>query len=164
MVSFVNSFSQFCIELQEKYIDCCNSILACITNENIETIESTKKLYGILEKDTFNMFEPLEDYQKELFNEIVLTQILDPKTREIGNIAFLHIFSKILSEKTNYRFNNDVVVENQVGNNEYGFIDILISDKQNAIIIESKTNGAPDQPNQLVRYLLYVENILKKKF
>jgi hypothetical protein len=62
-----------------------------------------------------------------------------------------------------YSFGNDVVVESQIGTMKYGFIDILISDRKNAIIVESKINGAPDQPNQLARYLRYVENNLQKK-
>jgi hypothetical protein len=163
MVDFINEFYQFSNDLQERYVGFCDFILSCITNGDISKIETTKKLYGMLEKDTFNIFEPLENYQKESFNEIILTHILDPKTKEIGNIEFLNIFCKLLPEKTEYRFGNDVVVENQIGNKEYGFIDILISDSQNAIIVESKINNAPDQPNQLVRYYIYVEEILKKK-
>jgi hypothetical protein len=163
MVGFVNEFYQFSKNLQEKYVGFCNNILSCITDGDIRKIENTKRLYGILEKDTFNIFEPLENYQKESFNEIILTQILNPTTKEIGNIDFLNIFCKLLSEKVDYSFGNDVVVENQIGNMEHGFIDILISDRKNAIIVESKINGAPDQPNQLVRYLRYVENDLQKK-
>jgi hypothetical protein len=163
MIDFVNEFYQFSKNLQEKYVDYCDNVLSCITDDNIAKIENTKKLYGILEKDTFNIFEPLKNYQREDFNEIILTQILNPKTKEIGNIKFLNIFCKLLSEKVDYSFGNDVAVKNQIGNMGYGFIDILIFDKKNAIIVESKINGAPDMPNQLARYFRYVENNLQKK-
>jgi hypothetical protein len=157
MVGFTDEFYQFFDELKIKYMEFCNSVLSSITNDDINGIENTKKLYGILEKDTFNIFEPLENYQREAFNEIILTQILDPKTKEIGNIEFLNIFCKLVSEKIKYRFGNSVIVENQKGG-----IDILIHDEHNAIIIESKINNATDQKNQLARYLRYVKNELKK--
>jgi hypothetical protein len=157
MVGFIDEFYQFFIELKVKYVGFCDSVLSSITNDDIDSIENTKKLYGILEKDTFNIFEPLENYQKEAFNEIILTQILDPKTKEIGNIEFLHIFCELLSEKTNYCFRNSVIVKNQKGG-----IDILIYDERYAIIIESKINNAVDQKNQLARYLRYTKNELKK--
>jgi len=161
--NFINESYQYFNDLKKKYLSYCDYILSCITEEDIKKIDEIKKLYGMLEKDTFNIFEPLKNYEKEKFNEIILTQILNPKTKEIGNIAFLNEFCKFISEKTDYKFGNDVVVENQIGNNEYGYIDIFISDKENAVIIESKINDAPDQPNQLARYYKYVENVLEKK-
>jgi hypothetical protein len=157
-IEFTNEFYQYFNDLQRKYIDFCNYVLSCITKADINKIEETKKLYGMLDKDTFNIFAPLKNYQKEDFNEIILTQFLNPKTKEIGNIDFLNEFCKFLFEKTEYKFGNDVVVENQKGH-----IDILIHDRKNAIIVESKINDAPDQPNQLARYYKYVEKKLKKK-
>jgi hypothetical protein len=157
MVGFIDEFYQFFDELKIKYMGFCNSVLLSITNDDINSIENTKRSYGILEKDTFNIFEPLENYQKEAFNEIILTQILDPKTKEIGNIEFLNIFCELLSEKVKYCFGNSVIVENQKGG-----IDILIHDEHNAIIVESKINNAIDQKNQLARYFRYVKNELKK--
>jgi hypothetical protein len=160
IVDFINDFYHYFNNLQEEYV----SILSCITYEDISRVNYIKEMYGMLEKDTFNIFEPLVNYQKEKFNEIILTQILDPKTKEIRNIEFLNIFCKLLSEnlpeKPVFHFENDVVVEKQSD-----YIDILISDKNNAIIIESKINGAgePKKGNQLARYYRHIQNKLKKK-
>ncbi|MCL2233579.1 MAG: PD-(D/E)XK nuclease family protein [Treponema sp.] len=142
----------------DKYVAFCKSGLKHITNEYVSAIESAKKMYGMLESDTFNFFEPLERYYKEDFHDIMLFQILNPKTKGIGNIEYLNTFCKLLSEKTDYCFGREVVVERQKGH-----IDILISDEKNAIIIENKINNAPDRPNQLARYLRYVEGTKKKK-
>jgi len=130
-------------------------------------LKSIKEKYGLLERESFNFFEGIEKYKREDFNDIVISQILSPDTKEIGNIKYLHIFMDLLCKinknlDLKNHFNNNVIVEKQVGNMEYGFIDILVSDNDSAIIIESKINGAPDQDNQLARYYIYVQNILNK--
>jgi len=154
-IEFVNNFYQYLNDLQKKYADFCDS---CVTDDYIAKIEEIKKTYGMLDKDTFNIFTPLKKYEKEDFNEIVLTQILDPRTKEIGNIAFLNKFCKYFIERNEYEFGNDVIVENQKGK-----IDILIHDDNKAVIVESKIHDAPDQRDQLARYFIYVEKTLKKK-
>jgi hypothetical protein len=118
-------------------------------------------IYGVEKRDTFNFFETLGNYHREQFHDIVLSQILNPRTTEIGNIEFLHIFCDLLGLRR-CRFDNTLSVENQAGNKDYGFIDILVCDASNAIIIENKINRAPDQPDQLARYYDYVKNELGK--
>ena len=161
--SQINNMSLFCDQLQDKY----KNHLKCFSNESKE-LKNIKETYGQLEKETFNCFEGVENYRREDFNDIIISQVLNPNTKEIGNIKYLHIFIELLckiNENLNLKqkFIDDTNVERQIGNMEHGFIDILISDKNSAIIIESKINGAPDQENQLARYYLYVKNILKKE-
>jgi len=131
-------------------------------------LNNINETYGKLKENAFNCFNVVEKYRREDFNDIIISQILNPNTKEIGNIKYYYLFIELL-----YRINqnidlkkisvNNLKVERQIGNMEHGFIDILISDKNNVIIIESKINGATDQDNQLARYYLYVNNILKKE-
>jgi len=127
-----------------------------------------RETYGELERKSFNFFESIDKYWYEDFHEIIITQILNPKTKEIGNIEYLNIFFELICMinkecKKIKQFNTNVIIENQIGNDEYGYIDILISNQENAIIVESKINNAEDQKNQLPRYCRYVKNILNKK-
>jgi hypothetical protein len=138
-----------------------------------QRLEDIKEKYGISERETFNFFAAIDKYWKEDFHEIVLSQILNPKTPEIGNIAHLHQFCDLLSKISGndlpHKFNSGVIVETQFpveeqdGGGKRGRIDILIYDNKNSIIIESKINNAPDQDNQLARYFEYIENNFKKK-
>jgi hypothetical protein len=143
-------------------------ILLSLLEKDCNLLKNIRETYGLLEKSTFNIFEPLDKYWREDFHEIILLQILDPKTKEIGNLKYLHIFTNLLYKLNenydkNYIFDKNIVVENQIGDKNYGYIDILISDDNKAIIIESKINGADDQKNQLIRYFRYVTKILKKE-
>jgi hypothetical protein len=150
-------------QLLEKY-----KILLDSIEKETKELEEIQKKYGFRERSTFNFFEPLKKYWHEIFHEIILSQILNPRTKEIGNIAYLDVFTDLLHSikedyNQNIRFDKDVAVETEIGNNDYGYIDILISDKRRAIIIESKINGAVDQENQLARYYQYVTGVLKKE-
>lgn len=158
----IKNISLFYNQIIIKY----KNYLSLFEDESKE-LKNIKETYGKLEEDTFNCFEVVENYRREDFNDIIISQILNPNTKEIGNKKYIHIFIELLckiNENLNLKeiFINNLKVERQIGNMEYGFIDILISDKNNVIIVESKINGAADQDNQLARYYLYVKNILKK--
>jgi hypothetical protein len=161
-----------------KYLDSCSlfrlqllnelEILLSLIEDDSKVLKNIRETYGLLEQPTFNIFEPIDKYWHEDFHEIILLQILNPKTKEIGKLGYLHIFTDLLhminkKYDKNYNFDKDVVVENQIGDKDHGYIDILISDDSKAIIIESKINGAPDQDNQLARYYRYVTKELKKE-
>jgi hypothetical protein len=132
--------------------------LFCSVENECKNLQKSKAIYGINKRETFNFFEPINKYWREDFHDIVISQILDPSTKEIGDIEYLRIFCSELCGMTNFPFDDTVTVEKQAGR-----IDILISDRNNAIIFESKINGARDQQNQLARYYDYVTNKLKKK-
>jgi len=161
--NYINEISLFYNQILSKY----KNYLNLFVSESKE-LKNIKETYGKLEKDTFNCFEVVENYRREDFNDIIITQILNPNTKEIGNIKYFHFFVELLC-KINQKLNikeiyfNNPKVERQIGNMEHGFIDILISDNNNVIIVESKIKGAVDQDNQLARYYLYVKNILKKE-
>lgn len=99
--------------------------------------------------NNFNFFEAISDtYKKENLHSDLMKQILDPTTKEIGNINYLKSFFKIIGVQLNdFDDLRNVKVER-----EHNRIDILISNDNNAIIIENKINYAPDQDSQLERY------------
>jgi hypothetical protein len=162
LMNYINENSFYRYQLLEEY----KVILDLIDTESKE-LKNIRSIYGQLERETFNAFVPIDKYWKEDFHEIILTLILNSRTREIGNIEYLENFLRLIYTINNnldykYHFNSDAIVENQIGDKKYGFIDILVYDKDKAIIIESKINGAEDQKNQLVRYYRYVKDVLKK--
>lgn len=129
--------------------------------ENSITLEKFKKIFNEykkakekIEKDfkldlnnNFNFFEAISDtYKKENLHSDLMKQILDPTTKEIGNISYLKSFLKIIG------VNDFGDLRNVKVERECNRIDILISNNKNAIIIENKINNAPDQDKQLERY------------
>jgi hypothetical protein len=163
LIAHLNSNSLFRRQLLDEY-----NVLLKLMEKESPVLSNIREVYGLLDRTTFNFFEPIDKYWFEDFHEIILTQILNPRTKEIGNIRYLHVFEKLLHDiNENYNqdniFDNNVIVENQIGDEEHGYIDILISDDDKAIIIESKINGAKDQDNQLARYYRYVTKVLNKK-
>ena len=87
---------------------------------------------------------------------------------EIGKVASLTFVSKFIEIlDLSYKFIIDNTIE--ISKEEYnsvwdgheekkGYIDLLITNLYNqAIIIENKLNYAPDQPNQIVRYMKYIK-------
>jgi hypothetical protein len=168
--------------LNESYILYSNSV-SCINTYfksveiDIQKLEDIKEKYGITERETFNFFTPIKKYWHEDFHEIILLQILNPKTPEIGCISYLNRFSELLSEISKEYVSkiilaewneHEVVVENQYpveeknGDKRKGRIDILIHDDNKAIIIESKINNAGPRDDQLARYFDYIENTVGK--
>jgi hypothetical protein len=128
-------------------------------NTSIQKKLEIEKQIRIEEKKNF--FSSIISYKLERFHSELLRLIIDPKTEYIGNIDFLKIFLNTI--KISNLFEKEIFVKTEEGNNDYGYIDIIIHDDNYAIIIENKINGAIDQPNQLARYYLYVENVMKKE-
>lgn len=145
-----------------------NVVMAFVNSEKelCKKREDKLKETGI---DAFNLFTFLakkdDEWQKELFHSRVLQSILDPKTLHIGNIKYLRLFMDVLCETNKntpyHQFSDDVAVDMEKSDetgNENGRIDIFIHDKTHGIIIENKLNNAPDQDNQLPRYMNIAKN------
>ncbi len=132
------------------------------------------KEHDIDDTDRFNFFESISDkWYRENFHSDVLYTILNPNTKEIGRKYFLQEFVKFLEIEDRFDSNKDfeVIKECSTGfiswkdNNgnetgQQGYIDLLVKNDTQAIIIENKINYAPDMENQLVRYMRFVEEIL----
>lgn len=105
------------------------------------------------DRDDINLFSSISDaYKRENYNSDILRFILDPKT--LGDIFFLQDFLHFIGL-------SNTIIESYFKNpddievlREKHRIDILIRNNKSkkAVIIESKINGANDQPMQLVRY------------
>ena len=126
--------------------------------------------YNIDGKKKFNFFESISDkWYRENFHSDVLYTILNPQTPEIGSKYFMQKFVQFLGIEDRFDWNSDFEVikeaptgEIEVGNNDKrkGYIDLLIKNDKQSIIIENKINYAPDMENQLVRYMKYVHEIM----
>lgn len=106
--------------------------------------------------DNLNLFSSISDaYKRENYSSDILAFILNPNA--LGDKTYLAGFLKFIGLKTTEV--NFFVSENNISytkiKREENRIDILIKNtkKNKAVIIESKINGAEDQPMQLVRYL-----------
>lgn len=136
----------------------------------LKEITAIRKLYEKLEElngDKFNIFNILGLTTNEVrTHSAFLGEILNPK----GTHSFKDAFLKELLLKLEIRdFDSssaNVQVEKHVGffneeKTEGGYIDILITDKNNkSIIIENKVY-AGDQENQLLRYFNYGKKYCK---
>lgn len=143
--------------------------------ESNKLIHLLNRVNGIIEKyqaiaektgENFNIFEVLGLTTNEVrTHSSFLAELLNPKGSHGQGSVFLDLFTKQL----NIEFSNDCVsveIEKFIGrtNENYtegGFIDILISNSTQVIIIENKIY-APDQENQLVRYNNYGKALNKK--
>ncbi len=125
------------------------------------------KKYKIDNSKWFNIFESISDkWYRENFHSDILYTILNPETPQIGTRLFLQEFVKFLGIEDKFDCNKPglkVIKEQPTGKIKYkkkdkkGYIDILIENESQAIIIENKINYAPDMENQLVRYMAYVK-------
>ena len=150
--SFVQKQSE---KIKYQSDDFINKAQNCILK--LIDIETQKK---IAEKSNF--FSAIVSYKLERFHSELLRMILDPIIEDIDNKEIVDCFLNSINQDKG-SFKNKVFVKTEVGNNEYGYIDILIYDDKYAIIIENKMNGAIDQPNQLARYYIYLEKVMKKE-
>ena len=139
--------------------------------------EEKYKELGIDTNNYFNFFESISDkWYREDFHSDILYTILNPNTPQFGQKFFMKLFLTFLGlsqEKFDCNTYYDVIREASTGyiywegndkkiKKMKGRIDILIkNDKKQAIIIENKINYAPDQENQLVRYMKYVKEDLE---
>ncbi|MBE7691232.1 PD-(D/E)XK nuclease family protein [Tenacibaculum piscium] len=121
---------------------------------------------------SYNLIEEFNDLQKIKKSKIPYQiNLLD----EIGTNENAHsrFFLKFLSYKSNGEFLflrkfldslggefKKIKIDNPIFTAEKERIDVLISDKDGnySIIIENKINNAPDQPNQIVRYINIQKN------
>jgi len=146
-----------------------DNLLGLISKTYSQEKENVIKKYDLNLTDKFNIFETISDlYKREKFHSDILYTILNPSTLEIGKVASLTFVSKFIEIlDLSYKFIIDNTIE--ISKEEYnsvwggheekkGYIDLLITNLYNqAIIIENKLNYAPDQPNQIVRYMKYIK-------
>lgn len=131
--------------------------------------ENVIKKYDLNLTDKFNIFETISDlYKREKFHSDILYTVLNPHTPQIGkvsNLTFIDNFVKMLDLDYEFIIDDSIEVSKEEYNSVWdgyeekkGYIDLLISNRHNqAIIIENKLNYAPDQPNQIVRYMKYIK-------
>ena len=158
-----------------------NTIQSFIAEECILYSEKKKEIYEQHDIDNtskFNFFESISDkWYRENFHSDILFTILNPETKEIGRKYFIQEFVEFLgiSDRFNCDEKFEVIKEYPTGlvdwiddncqeKGKYGYIDLLIKNKTQAIIIENKINYAPDMKNQLVRYMKHVEEIGIKEY
>ena len=127
----------------------------------INFLESQRKLLKNYQNekdkddDNLNLFSSISDaYKRENYNSDILAFILTPKA--MGDKKYLEGFLKFIGLKTIEidSFVSENNINSTIIKREENRIDILIKNEktEKAIIIESKINGAEDQPMQLVRY------------
>ena len=132
------------------------------------------KKHDIDKSNRFNIFESISDkWYRENFHSDILYTLLNPKTIEIGRKCFVKEFVKFLGIEDRFDCDLEFEVVKEAGTGKIswtgdngeskgkkGFIDLLIKNDREAIIIENKINYAPDMKNQLVRYMKYVKETL----
>jgi hypothetical protein len=115
------------------------------------------------EQNNDNLFSSIFKFRLENFHSEMLSKILDKNVGDTGNAQYLKVFQEVLYKINpvlkHHSFDENILVEREYGGKkENGRIDIFIHDDSHAIIIENKINYAPDQPNQLAKYLRYVKS------
>lgn len=134
----------------------------------LSVLRNVKEPLEVLNKKGLNIFTAISDtYYKENLHSDIISLILNPFTPGIGNFAYLQIFLEEIDTlfKTDLRYYFQSEESIKISR-EKGYIDILIHDGENGIIIENKINNAKDKPNQLCRYYNYaleekkIKNIL----
>ncbi|MGP1440605.1 MAG: PD-(D/E)XK nuclease family protein [Treponema sp.] len=160
-------------KIKEDFLININNLLSIVSAEYAKKKEAVIEKYDLNFSDKFNIFETISDlYKREKFHSDILYIILNPNTPQIGKVAnleFVQRFIDILDLDSNLdcKFIVDETIE--ISKEEYslvsdgtkkigGYIDLLITNSHNqAIIIENKLNYAPDMPNQIVRYMKYIQ-------
>lgn len=120
-------------------------------------LEEERKLFN---KKHFNIFSLISElyrpdekvYEKENPNSEVLRILLDPTTNTIGDKLVLIKFFEFIG-LAEYEVFFPVTEDIQIEREKHR-IDIYIHNGENAVIIESKLYGAPNQDFQLARYYL----------
>ncbi len=151
-------------------------IKSFLDNECINYSKTKKEIYKEHDIDNarkFNFFESISDlYYRENFHSDILEILLNPNTREIGRKYFMEAFIAFLGLTNNeFDSNSDFEVireyptgeiywkdDNGKQRRKEGYIDLLIKNVNQAIIIENKINYAPDMDNQLVRYMKFISD------
>lgn len=131
--------------------------------EEVSLILKSKEEH-MTSSNRFNYFEIVSDnYRRETFHSDILATLLNPKTKEIGDICknlflrkFLELFNVPFYPEESYAVCTEDRADTEESN---GRIDISIVGNGYSIIIENKINFAAEQKNQLARY---VESARKK--
>ena len=160
-------------KIREDFLTNINNLLNMIFADYSQKKEAVIEKYDLNFSNKFNIFETISDlYKREKFHSDILYTILNPNTSQIGKVAnleFVQRFIDILDLDSNLdcKFIVDETIE--ISKEKYcpvwyetekigGYIDLLITNNHNqAIIIENKLNYAPDMPNQIVRYMKYIQ-------
>ncbi len=155
--------------IKEDFLTTINNLLDSVSIDYSQKKEEIIKKYDLKLSDKFNIFETISDlYKREKFHSDILYTILNPHTPQIGqvaNLTFIENFIKILDLDYKFIVDNTIEISKEkvasvwIKNEEKrGYIDLLITNNHNqAIIIENKLNYAPDMPNQIVRYMKYIQ-------
>jgi hypothetical protein len=130
----------------------------------VQHVSIISKKYDDIAKITgenFNVFSVMSMESDERFtHSAIIGELLNPKGSHSQGSVFLKLFVEEISslkEIENFDFENaKVIIEEHIGliDEKYskgGFIDIVLKDNNNVIVIENKIY-AGDQKNQLVRY------------
>lgn len=167
-VDAVKNLIDLANKIKNKSLETSKTILELIKSNYSPKIESVIKDYDLDRNERFNLFETISDlYKREKFHSDILYSILSEKTPEIGfinNHEILTEFVKMIDKDSDFIIDDTVEITKEEYNvvwdgseNKVGYIDLLIKNgHKQAIIIENKINDAPDQPNQLVRYMSYM--------
>jgi|GEM_PF-925882 len=156
-------------KIKEDFLINVNNLLNLVSKNYSHKKETVIEQYDLNFSDKFNIFETISDlYKREKFHNDILYTILNPDTPQIGKVAnleFVKEFIKILALDCEFIVDETIEISKEeyspvwVGNEKIGgYIDLLITNNHNqAIIIENKLNYAPDMPNQIVRYMKYIQ-------
>jgi hypothetical protein len=141
--------------------------------ELLATVKEIKSKYDTIAKFTaanFNVFEILDVGTREVrLHSSFLAELLDPKGSHMQGDLFLKIFLKEVVKWDTVFDTENASVQKEFGtgriDNDYtqgGNIDIIIRNKEKAIIIENKIY-AGDQEKQLIRYYDYGMKVFNSK-
>ena len=139
--------------------------------ENLLTnVSLISKKYDDIAKITgenFNIFSVMQMESNERYtHSAIIGELLNPKGSHGQGSVFLQLFFEEIKELKcieNYNFDNSkCIIEQHIGTIDVdytkgGFIDIVLKDDKNVIVIENKIY-ASDQRNQLKRYKNYYPN------
>lgn len=134
---------------------------------NVSIISKKYEDIAKITGENFNIFSVIRMETDERYtHSAIIGELLNPKGSHGQGSVFLKLFFKeiaVLNEIENFDYDSaDLQLEQHIGtiNKEYtkgGYIDLLIKDNKNCILIENKIY-ASDQKNQLVRYKNHYPN------
>ena len=128
-----------------------------IIKQTLELLE-TNKSHG----NDFNLLKISGVGNSEVFTHTpIFKELLDPNGSHGQKDLFLKSFINFF--KIDFNIDDFITVRKEQRIKDYGQIDLMISNRDQIIIIENKIY-AKDQPSQLYRYYEYTHNIKKKSF
>lgn len=136
---------------------------------NVSIISKKYEDIAKITGENFNIFSIMSMESNERYtHSAIIGELLNSKGSHGQGSIFLKLFFEEISclkEIEDFDFENaKVILEEYIGliNADYtegGFIDIVIKDNKNVIVIENKIY-APDQKNQLFRYKSYYKDCI----